>query len=346
MSAPQVSIVISNQNGTKWLPKCFDSLRQQTIIDQAEVVMVDNCSTDDSVALARRALAGFPNGFVIENPQDLGFTGGNNTGAAAARSDLIFFLSNDTWLEPDCLEKLISELKKAEADAAVPLVMNYGDTSFQAIGGEGLDWFGIPTGGHPVTQTTEFFAFPGCGFMIRAEMFSRVGGFDTGHFMYAEETDLSWRVQIAGGRIVGAPAARMHHRGAAGVNPAGDAKIVESRTSETKRFLANRNNLLMVMKNSQHIFLLLLIPQLALLFFEMLASALLVRRWSYVRKAYLAAVLGAFGMAGHVRHWRRRIRSFRLRGDFWMLRYLQLRPARWEEVEKLFRLGVPKVDKR
>jgi hypothetical protein len=138
----------------------------------------------------------------------------------------------------------------------------------------------------------------------------------------------------------------MHHRGAAGVNPAGQTRIVESRTSETKRFLANRNGILTLLKNSQHLLLVLLIPHLGVLLLEGVVSLLLVRRWSYVRKAYLEAIVDAFRMMGHVREWRRRIKGFRKRSDFWMLRYIRLRPSRWDEVKRLFRFGVPRVDAR
>ncbi|MGD0746114.1 MAG: hypothetical protein ABSA45_13255, partial [Verrucomicrobiota bacterium] len=65
---------------------------------------------------------------------------------------------------------------------------------------------------------------------------------------------------------------------------------------------------------------------------------------SYLRKAYLSAVVEAFRMWPHVRRWRKRISGFRRRGDFWMLRFMRLKPSRWGEVKRLFKLGPPKVD--
>jgi len=107
-NTPLVSVLISNLNGSKWLPRCFESLRKQTILDRMEVIMVDNCSSDDSVAFAQKTLSDFPNGLVLKNPKDLGFTGGNNTGARAARGEFLFITNNDVWLEPDCLERLVA----------------------------------------------------------------------------------------------------------------------------------------------------------------------------------------------------------------------------------------------
>jgi hypothetical protein len=73
-------------------------------------------------------------------------------------------------------------------------------------------------------------------------------------------------------------------------------------------------------------------------------SLALVRRWSYIRKSYLKAVLDAFRMWDDVTEWRRRIKGFRRRGDFWMFRFLRLQPARWAEFKMLLKFGAPKVD--
>lgn len=345
MSAPLVSVVISNKNGSQWLPKCFASLRQQTIFDQLEVIVADNCSVDGSPDLARRELAGFPRATVLNNPRDLGLAGGQNAGAEAAQGRLILFLNNDTWLEPDCLEQLVREFNARGAAAASPLGMDYDDDTFQSIGSSGLDLFGQPTG-RPSAPLAECFTVTGCGFLVDAGLFRRLGGFDAEYFLNVEETDLSWRIWLAGGKIIGVPAARLHHRGAAGVNPAGQTKVVESRTSDTKRYLTNRNWILSFLKNSQHILLLLLIPHLLLLLAEAVVSLLLVRRWSHVRRAYLSAIADAFRMMPHVRKWRCKICGFRQHGDFWMLRFLRLTPSRWGEVKRLFTVGIPKVDKR
>jgi len=348
MSNPVISVVISNKNGVQWLPRCLESVRTQSIADRIEIIIVDNVSSDESVRLTRKLLDGFPQVSIIENKEDLGFTGGMNTGAFAAKGEGVFLLSNDTWLEKDCLEKLVLAIEATRADAAMPLVLNYEDSSLQSLGADGIDVFGLSTAGVPsqraLTETMDVFMVAGCGFWVRTDVFKKLGGFDTGHFMFAEETDLSWRIWVAGGRIIRVPASRMHHRGAAGVNPAGETKIVESRTSETKRYLANRNGILVVLKNSQHILLLLIVPHLLLLLVEAFASFVLVHRWSYVRKSYLAAIADAFGMLGHVREWRRRIKGLRRRSDFAMLRYLRLRPGRWDDIKRLFKFGMPKVD--
>src|SRR5687767_3374990 len=138
MPNPVLSVVISNKNGVQWLPRCLESVRRQTISDHIEIIFVDNVSTDDSVPLARKLLEGFPQTTIIENKVDLGFTGGMNTGAFAAKGDGVFLLSNDTWLEDDCLEHLVRVTNERNADAAMPLVMDYADDKIQTVGADGL----------------------------------------------------------------------------------------------------------------------------------------------------------------------------------------------------------------
>jgi GT2 family glycosyltransferase len=341
---PKISVVILNYNGRRWLPRCFESLERQTIFQDLEIIVVDNASSDGSDVLAGEWAQRIGRGRLVKNNTNLFFCEGNNTGATVATGEFLLFLNFDLWLETDCLEKLYREVKQAGADAATPLVLNYEDDSFQNAGGSGLDLFGLAPSQEPCSQTTELFAACGCSLLVRTAMFRKIGGFPPEFLMYAEETDVCWRVWIAGGRVVTVPAARLHHRGAAVVNPEGQTKIVESRTSETKRYFANRNSILMVMKNAQHILLLLLLSQFALLFVESIVALALVRRWSYVRKSYFGAMKDAIGMMSQVRQWRARIKGFRRRGDFWMLRFIRLRPGRLEDLKRLFAFGMPKVD--
>jgi GT2 family glycosyltransferase len=341
---PKISVVILNYNGLAWLPRCFESLLEQTFLDQIEVIVVDNASSDGSDGVCEEWLKRFERGRIIRNATNLYFCGGNNVGAGAAAGEFVLFLNFDLWLQPDCLERLYHDTVSAQADASTPLVLDYEDGSFQNAGASGLDWMGIITHLDQPKRTTEVLVACGCSLMVRRELFLRIGGFPEEHLMYAEEADLCWRVWLAGGKVVTVPSARLHHRGAALANPEGHTKIVEARTSETKRYLANRNTLLVLLKNCQGPLLLLIFPHLLLLSFEAFASLLLFRRWAYVRRSYLSAVTDAFRMLPVVQQRRAAIRTFRKRGDFWMLRFLRLKPGRWDEVKRLFAFGTPKVD--
>jgi GT2 family glycosyltransferase len=340
---PLVSVIVLNYNGARWLERCLNSLRAQTIFDQVEVILADNVSSDGSERLGKQIVEGWPRGVFVQHSANLGYCEGNNRAAEAAHGEYLLFLNNDTWLEPRCLEQLLAEVQRTGAGAAAPLILNYDDDSFQSLGAFGFDLFGLASTRAYATQTREVLMPEGCAYLIQRELFQGLGRFDPEFFMFADEFDLSWRVWISGRHAVAVPSAKLHHRGAAQVNPAGGGAAVEFRTSDTKRFYANRNSLLVLLKNAHHLLLLLVPLQLGLLVLEALAGLALVRRWSFVRRAYWGAVVDCWRLRGHILNERRRIRQFRRRGDLWMLRFLRWRLNRWDEIQRLRRFGVPKV---
>src|SRR5262245_54352285 len=126
---PKISVVILNYNGQQWLPRCFESLEKQTVFKELEVIVTDNKSGDGSDQFAAQWLERTGRGRVVQNGANLYYTGANNNGAAVATGKYLLFLNNDTWLEPDCLEKLYAGVEAAGADSASPLVLNYDDQS-------------------------------------------------------------------------------------------------------------------------------------------------------------------------------------------------------------------------
>jgi GT2 family glycosyltransferase len=343
---PVVSIIVLNYNGEKWLARCFESIKTQTIINTIELIFADNNSNDTSVQTARHWLAGFPAATIVLNHENLGFCAGNNVAARFARSPHLFLLNSDAWLEADCMERLLAEVRRTGAAAATPLVLNYNDDSYQDLGFFGFDIFGFPSPSSPQTHTREIFLAGGCSLLIERELFEKIGQLDPEFFMYADDTDLCWRVQIAGGNIAGVIPARVHHRGAVHANPEGGAKTTEFRTTFEKRFLTNRNSLLSLLKNCRHILLLLVLFQIGFLFVESLAMAVLLRNRAIFRQTFLCALRDCWRLRHHVIAERKRIQGFRRRGDFWMLRFFRWRLNRWFEIKRLVRFGLPRVDAR
>jgi GT2 family glycosyltransferase len=343
---PLVSVIVLNYNGKQWLERCLNSLRAQTIFDRTEVILADNLSSDSSDRLGQQIVEGWPGGVFVQHGQNLGYCEGNNRAAEAAHGQYLLFLNNDTWLEPRCLEQLLAEVQRTGAGAASPLVLNYKDDSFQSLGAFGFDLFGLASTRAFAAETREVLMPEGCAYLIRRELFHELGRFDPDFFMFADEFDLSWRIWISGHQAMAVPSAKLHHRGAAEVNPAGGSATVEFRTSDTKRFYANRNSLLVLLKNAQHLLLLLVPLQLGLLLLEAIASLVLVRRWTFLRRAYWDAAADCWRLRKHILAERGRIRQFRRRGDLWMLRFLRWRLNRWEEIQRLRRFGLPKVTPR
>ena len=215
----------------------------------------------------------------MEHGQNLGYCEGNNRAAETAHGQYLLFLNNDTWLEPRCLDQLLAEVQRTGAGAAAPLALNYEDDTFQSLGAFGFDLFGLASTRAFSAETREVLMPKGCAYLIQRKLFQEVGRFDPEFFMFADEYDLSWRVWISGHQAVAVPSTKLHHRGAAEVNPAGGGAAVEFRTSDSKRFYANRNGLLVLLKNARLLLLLLLVPlQLGLLVLEAVAALALVRR--------------------------------------------------------------------
>ena len=137
-----ISVVILNYNGARWLHRCLESLRQQTIFDRIEVWIADNASQDGSDRLAEELVRGWSNGFFVQNGGNFGYCEGNTRGAHGARGKYLLFLNNDTWLAPDCLETLFRHLEGLRAGAASPQILNYQDQQLQGYGRSGFDLFG------------------------------------------------------------------------------------------------------------------------------------------------------------------------------------------------------------
>jgi GT2 family glycosyltransferase len=342
-----LSVVVLNYNDTMWLDRLFASLAAQTAAADLEILFADNGSTDHSDLLAADLMKDRPNWRLLRFAEDLGCPGGYNAAARQARGQYIVFLNPDLWLEPDCLERLMQEVRAADATIATPLVMEYQDDTVQSVGEEGFDVFGFVCGSSNSLKPQTVWVANGPAIVVNADWFRKLGGFDARFFMYAEEYDLCWRTWLAGGKVILAPSARVHHRrSAVTVTSSGGQAMVENRTSDTRRFYANRNGLLVLLKNSQHLLLFLVPLQLCMLAAEALVMGLLSRRISHIRRAYLEAVLDCWRLRRHILAERRRLKYLRRRGDFWMLRFLRGRFNRWREFRRFLRFGLPKVDSK
>ncbi len=214
---PAASVVVLNFNGRKWLSGCLGALAAQRGAPPFETLLVDNGSTDDSVAEARRS---WPDVRVVEAVTNLGFAGGNNFGAREARGGWLVFLNNDTVPAPDLLARLFAE---AEAHPECALITSrlvfLHDPSIVDSAGDGyLRAGGAFKHGHGAraddfASSREVFGACGGAFMIRRETFAALGGFDARFFVNYEDVDLSYRARLRGLRVWYAASAIVRHAG-------------------------------------------------------------------------------------------------------------------------------------
>ena len=212
------SIIVLNHNGRQWLEPCLTALGAQHFTDH-EVILVDNGSTDDSVALVRER---FPAVRLMTLTANQGFAAGNNAGARAARGRYLAFLNNDTVVDPDWLAALRRALDtNPSAGLATSRLVYLHDPGVLDSAGDGY----LRAGGgykrfhgQPVSQgleSCEVFGACGAAFLIRRQVFEDLGGFDEDFFMVYEDVDLSYRAQLRGHRCVYVANAVVRHAGGA-----------------------------------------------------------------------------------------------------------------------------------
>ena len=211
------SVIIPNYNGLRFLSVCLDALEAQTYPPSlTEIIVVDDASTDGSVAFVR---GHFPRVRVVEMARNCGLAAACNTGAAAAQGDLLVMLNNDTEAEPGWLAALAAAAQfhpRAGSIASKMLLFDRRDTLHSAGDLMGAD--GIPRN-RGVWQRDEgqydadVTVFGGCGGGVayRREAWQAAGGFDERLFMYLEDVDLAWRLRLLGWEAVYAPEARLYH---------------------------------------------------------------------------------------------------------------------------------------
>jgi GT2 family glycosyltransferase len=214
----RVSVIIPSYNGKRFLDTCLMALRGQTYpADLTEIILVDDASTDDSVPYVCERYGEVK---VIALDHNRGLAVACNAGARAASGDLIVMLNNDTEAEPGWLAAIVAAARsspRAGAIASKMLLFDHRDRLHNTGDLMGAD--GIPRN-RGVWQVDlgqydrDRRVFGGCGGGVayRRSAWEAAGGFDERLFMYLEDVDLAWRLQLLGWEAVFAPTARLYHR--------------------------------------------------------------------------------------------------------------------------------------
>ncbi len=246
----QVSIVILNWNGRKWLEKFLPDVVRHCP-EYAVVWVVDNGSDDDSLIWLKK---NHPDVRRVELDGNYGYAGGYNKGLRQIEANYYILLNSDVAVTPGWVDPLV-EFMQADAKVAAvqPKVLSYSQPEyFEYAGAAGglIDRFGYPFCRGRVFNTTEkdhgqyndpaaVFWTTGACMMIRADVFHAMGGLDERFFAHMEEIDLCWRIQNAGYKLFAVPESVVYHVGGGSLE-AGNPR---------KTFLNYRNNLLMLAKN-------------------------------------------------------------------------------------------------
>ena len=218
MPAPIASIIIPNYNGKHLLAVCLPALRRQTYpAGRFEVIVVDDASSDGTTDFLADD---FPEVRVVALERNSGFIAACNAGVAAARGAVLVLLNNDTEAEPGWLEALIAALeKKPRAGSAASKMLLFDRRDHLHTTGDMMGVDGIPRNrgvwerddGQYDGQRQVFGACGGAA-AYRRQAWDQAGGFDPALFMYMEDVDLAWRLQLLGWQAVYVPDARVYHQ--------------------------------------------------------------------------------------------------------------------------------------
>ena len=219
----KTAVVILNWNGQQYLRKFLPSVITHS--RNAEIWVIDNGSTDDSVKLIEEE---FPTVSLLKLPKNLGFTGGYNEGLKQIPADYYVLLNSDIEVSENWLSRPIEILENnPKAAACQPKILSYNDKrNFEYAGAAGgfIDILGYPFCRgrlfHIVEEDKkqydterEIFWASGACFFVKADIYHAFGGLNSLFFAHMEEIELCWRMKNAGYSIHYTPESVVYHVG-------------------------------------------------------------------------------------------------------------------------------------
>jgi hypothetical protein len=314
--APRVSVVLVNYNGADHVEACLGALERGTAGVPIEVLLVDNASSDGSLAIAERVAADSEAVTVLRSPVNRGYAGGVNVALEEARGDYVGVLNMDMEVSPGWLEPLVEFLDRTPSAGAVsPVITLKADPGRINAAGQDVHVTGLGFNrllGRPLEEAgddpTLVSGLHGGAFVIRRRILDRLGGWDETGFLYHEDVQLSWLLALIGADIHVLPASTVVHDYHLTMHP-------------EKLYLLERNRSAMMLSNLKVGSLVALVPLLALTEAMMWGFCLLRG------PRFLWAKLRSYGWIlrapERIRERRRFVRSLRRRPDRALLRRLR-----------------------
>ncbi|HVV13210.1 glycosyltransferase [Amycolatopsis sp.] len=248
---PLVSVIVVNYRGAEDTITCLRALAGELDYPRLEILCVDNASGGDDLA---RIKAAVPEAKVIASAENLGFAGGCNLAAKQAKGTVLAFLNNDARPDAGWARAAVATLTAEPTVAAVASkVVDWAGTGTDFVDA-GLTWFGmgykrhagsaladVPREEHETAKDVLFAT--GSAMFVRAAVFAELGGFDERFFMFYEDVDLGWRLNLRGWRVRYVPESLAYHRHHATMSE------VDAPDTGRETFLLERNALAALYKN-------------------------------------------------------------------------------------------------
>ena len=240
-----VSVVLVNFRGADDTVECVRGLRELNWpAERLEIVVVENGSGDDSLEKLR-ALG--DDIVLIDSGANLGFTGGCNLGVSKSSGEFVAFLNNDARPDPDWIAAAIDTFATGrDIGAVASKVLDWEGRDVDFVDGS-VTWYGMGYKPHAGEQdrgswdTEKDVLFgTGAAMFVRAEVFEALDGFDDDYFMFYDDVDLGWRLNLLGYRFRFQPASLAFHKHHASMNKFGNFR---------EEYLLERNALYTLYKN-------------------------------------------------------------------------------------------------
>lgn len=252
---PHVSIIIDNWDGKHFLKECLPTIYRQNY-PHYEVIVIDDGSKDESADYVKNY---FPKVHLIENKKHVGFAIANNRGIKKAKGKYILLLNNDTEVTSDFLFPLVDLLENnLTIGAAQPKIKIIPEKDLL----DDVATYLTPIGflyhvGFFEKDQEKFnkrcftFSPKGACFFIKKSVLDKVGLMDERFYCYFEESDLAWRIWLAGYKIVYEPKSLIYHH---------QAGSMKKQTRPMVDFLSIKNRLNSIVTNLSLPFLIFILP--------------------------------------------------------------------------------------
>jgi hypothetical protein len=240
-----VSVVLVNFRGAT---DTLEALRLIKAVDwdpkMLEVIVVENGSGDDSAAVLR---ASAPDIKLVISKENLGFAGGCNLGVKSSTGEYLAFLNNDAKPDSGWIRAAVARFEESPAIGGVASKVLDWDGNLVDYVGSAMTWFG--QGYKPFTaepqptdadRRRDVLFGTGSAMFVRRSVYEALDGFDERYFMFFEDVDLGWRMNLRGWRFVYEPASIAFHKHHASMTSFGSFK---------ETYLLERNALFTQYKN-------------------------------------------------------------------------------------------------
>jgi len=220
MNNPQVGIIILNWNSFEDAFECINSLLKSSY-KEFQILIVDNASTDDSL---NQLMHNFRNIQYLKNSQNLGYTGGNNSGIKYFLEhddiDYIWILNPDTLVKEDTLEKIVNIAKSTPKSILSPKILYYDQPNLIWFSNSKLNSFtGIAehvefniVNNPNENGMTECEWLPGTATIYPKNVFQEIGLFDDNYFLFYDDVDFCVRAKNKGYQILLIQGAVIFHK--------------------------------------------------------------------------------------------------------------------------------------